>query len=325
MRPSNATISAETPDGIPFQWLLDRYKSRGARDASMEQLEILVSWADSEDFLAEAVGYTTWDGSAKTFTRVVPLEHPFRTGFFVDDYDLTDFGAYEHRTDFNDPGNNDRPVQDWCIYTLTFVRHKYWVRTDEELAELGNIEQFRYCLYAEMPRPRELLTSGWSFEYDTSAKGDGSGPWQVVPEERTSIPDWQRDIHVTLLQVPIDAVPHAAITESLNRVNRDPMQLTYGGKEWQAGYLLFKGLAKPIEMYFGADDQPYMDLAYLFTVTQGGWNTYLTRDAAGKPIFKPTSVRRKDGVSPDPAAGRPITPPYSSADFKKLFQPGEAP
>src|SRR5262249_50006179 len=142
-RPSNAITVSFTPKGIPFQWLTDDIKSKGARDASMAVVQALVSEEEAEDFLAEAVGFTTWDGQASTFSRTLPLPCPLpeRPGLWCETYDLVDRGAYEDRSDFNDPLFNNKPVQDWHIYALIFTRPKFWVRSDFQLAAIyGNRE-----------------------------------------------------------------------------------------------------------------------------------------------------------------------------------------
>ena len=316
-RPSNATITATTPGGIRFQWLIDNYKSKGARDASAESLEALVSWADADRFLQEAVGYTTWDAAhgAVTLARTVPLAHPFRAGFFVEDYDLSDYGAYETRSDFNNAAA--APAQDWCIYTLLFTRPKWEVRTDTELAALAapyaNLETERYTTVSEMPRPRERVISGFGFQYDSGAAEPNR--WLRVNDERQFIPDYQIDLAVTWFQIPIAAIPYSGILNRLNTTNKDVIRFVTGGRTWNPGELLFKGFAKPLEVSVGADDELYYDLAYRFTAQPGGWNSYLTRDpVTGVRSYKPVRVR-----TVPPAVGAGI-PPYNSSRFARLFQ-----
>jgi hypothetical protein len=333
MRPSNATITSITPvNKVVFQYLLDNYKSRGARDANEESLEVLVAWADADDFLEEAVGFTQWDGKSPNFNRVLPLAHPLRPGFWCIEYRLTDFGAYvPDRTDFNDPENNNAPAQDWCIYQLTYIKPDYWVVSDSQLANIyGNLETHRYCRYTEIPRPRERRQSGFIYEFDNSAAQDWSDP-KGVPDESSFIQDHQIDLCVTLLQVPISAVPYNAILLAMNTVNKNPMQLTSGGREWNTGELLFKGLARPYAMYCGADDRMYIDIEYLFTAWPGaplvkggpladggGWQNYITRNAAGDKVAKRVRLRT-------PTVPNPNIPPYPSSDLLKLFAPGSPP
>jgi hypothetical protein len=323
-RPSNATIVSYTDppgDGIRFQWLLDDYAARGARDAAVEVIKVLVSWPDAASFLSRVVGYTTWNGTASTLTRILPLESPLTSGLFCDDYQFVKMGAYEDRTDFNDPLNNNAPVQDWCIYALTFRRLKFDVFSDDVLnGFLGGNELRRYCAITKMPQPRNRITSGFQFEYlpfgmDSTVDDN----WVTVPEERSFIPDWQYQFNVTFTQVPITAVPEAAILNCANTVNRDPFQIVFGGKTWQPGELLFKGLASPIELYYGADGAPYNDLDYLFVGQPGpssvpgfpgGWNTYQTRNAAGEKVYSPLRLKNSR------------RPPYISSDFRTLFRPG---
>lgn len=323
-RPTSAPIVARTPGGVFFQWNLDSYRSRGARDAGAEALEVLVAWNDADAFLAEAVGYTTWDGSTPTLQRVLPLPHPLRAGFWCDGYDLSDYGAYESRNDFavSQPLYGKVPVQDWCIYTLDFVRPKWHLLTDEDLAReaFNGREQSRYTWVTELPRPRERVVSGYGFEYDTSPAGTGAGPWQVVPDERQFVPDYQIDLVVTWVQVPIGAVPYATILDRMNTVNADAIRFVTGGRLWPVGELLFKGLANPLEQYTGADDELYYDLQYRFTVQPGGWNNYLTRDATtGAKKYKPVRVRRPPSAPYTPTT--PLLPPYPNSSYQALFVP----
>lgn len=327
-RPSNALIWNNTPRlGIPFQWLLDGYQSQWARDASSETVSALVSWADSEEFLQEAVGYTTWDGTAPTLDRVLPLECPLRSGMYCDQCVLEDFGAYEDRTDFNDPIRDNIPVQDWCVYRLTFIRPRYRVYGNNALAGLfGNRENMRFCSATQMPRPRERIVSGFGFVYLQAGGNPATdGHWKNIPEERNFISDWQRDITVTWHQVPIGAVPDRTIDDLSATVNSQPMQLVPGGKVWPPGHLLFKGLGKPIEMYQGADLSDLFDLQYLWTVQKGGWNVYPARNPLppGTIQYQPISARHPGGANPN-NADRQVIPPYPAADHRLLFVPSAA-
>jgi hypothetical protein len=317
-RPSKARITAVTSSGVRFQWNLDNYRSKGARDAGAESIEVIVSWADADQFLQDAVGHAGWDGSSPALHRTVPLAHPFRVGYYCDDYELTDFGAYEDRGDFNDPENDNAPAQDWCVYTLTFVRPKWYVRTDAELAgtTFANKETQRYTWTSIMPRPRERVVSGYGFEY-LPPGGNPANPrdWRVVNDERQFVPDYQIDIVVNWVQVPVGALPYEAIVAALNTVNSDRIEFFTGEGHWTPERLLFKGLAKPIEQYAGADDGDYFDLAYRFTVQPGGWNKYLVRDAVtGAKAYRPVRVR----TQPEGLGG----PPYPSTEFANLFVPG---
>lgn len=315
-RPSSPSGFALTSSGVPFQWNLDNYRSKGARDAGVEQIEVIVAWNDVSRFLKDAVGYTTWDGKSKLLQRTLPLPHPLRDGYWCDQYDLSDFGAYESRSDFGISSTRYQvvPVQDWCVYTLEFVRPKWYVLTDKELAATStDKEQGRYTWVTELPRPRERIISGYGFEYQ---KGDGS--WKPVAEERQFIPDYQIDLVVNWVQVPIGAVPYSNILECMNKVNEKPIRFVTGGVEWPVGHLLFKGYAQPLEQYTGADDDLYYDISYKFTVQPGGWNTYPARTTTGGIEYRPVRVRRGPDSPYSPTD--PNIPPYLSTDFQKLFQ-----
>jgi hypothetical protein len=321
MRPSNATITARTPNGVKFQWNLDNYRSKGARDASAESLEVLVAWSDADDFLEEAVGFTTWTGKNATFNRTVPLPHPLRPGFWCIEYELTDFGAYESRSDFNDPANFNAPAQDWCIYTLHFERPKWFVLTDKTLAGLASPgpapEVNRYTWESDMPRPQSRIVSGFGLEYNASPTNDPFvGPWQTVPTEQQAVADYQVDVVINWVQIPIGAVPYDAILKRLNTVNVDGIQFVTGGRTWKPFELLFRGVARPLELYVGPDDNLYFDVAYRFTQQPGGWNSYLVRDAiTGVISYQGMRVRTR------PAAVGPGIPPYPLSNFYKLFIP----
>lgn len=315
-RPSSAKINAVTPGGIKFQWLIDEYKDVITADGGTSTMLALVSWADADDFSEEVVGFTVWDGSAPTLDRHLPLAHPFRVGLWTDKCEIADLGAYESRDDFNDPTNNNAPAQDWIIYRLTFVRPLHWVRSNITLATFfANLEQHRFCKVTEMPRSRERRVSGMGYEFDRSAAQDWSAR-STVPDEVNFIPDWQYDITTSLVNWPIEAVPHDAIFDCMNTVNATPVQLVSGGKVWPPGWLLFKGPSEPLAMHFGATLEAQFSLGYRFTVQPGGWNKYLTRDATGKRVYRNVRIRQPDGyIGPNQL-------PYPSKEFQRLFVPG---
>lgn len=320
-RPSNATVISYTPKlGIPFQWLLDGYASTWQRDGSAEVVQALVSWQDAEDFLQEAVGYTTWDGTSPTLQRVRPLECPVRADMFCDKCELDDFGAYESRSDFFNVGGF--PEQDWCIYRLTFTKRLFPVRSDFALAAfLNNQEWRRFCKFSLLPRPRERVVSGYGYAYlPLGADRTKIKNWKTIAEERTFIPDWEIDIQVTWLDVPVGAIPLKTILTTATTVNDKPFQLIPNGPVWSPGELLFKGTAQPIQMYADAANEEVFDLAMLWSARDGGWNNYLNRDpATGKKLYLPMRVRLPMGpMDTEP----PEIPPYASADHTRLFVPG---
>jgi hypothetical protein len=315
MRPAGAFITGKTSSGIEFQWDLESLRARGARDASMEQALVLVEWSTRDRFLRDAVGYTEktlFPGDERNghLRRTLPLKHYDRLGFYCDDYELVDYGAYETRTDFHSPAPdaNNGPAQDWARYLLTFVRHKYSHFKDDEIVVGGKFfEQLRCTTLTRMPRPRERVVSGMGYEYQ---KLDGT--WATITDERQFIPDYQVDLTCSWLQIPVESEPTVAIAECLNAVNAKTIGLSDSGRVWDPGELLFKGLGKAIEQYADAADFLCVDLVYLFSFQPGGWNKYLVRDAAGAKSYRPVRIRGGAGAG---------FPPYPSADFQRLFTP----
>ncbi len=310
-RPSNATVLSHTPNGIPFQWLTDGYGAKGARDANLETLQVLVGWADAGDFLEEVVGFTTWDGAAPRLHRSLPLADPFGRGLWCEDYSLVKFGAYESRTDFNDPFNDNAIEQDWAIYQLTFTRPKYWVRSDATLlANYDGIEKNRYASLQRQYVPREKKISSYGFEYEAAP-----GNWQIVPDETAFRPDYTVRYLLRLHQWPVGAVPEAAWAAQLLTVNHADFQLQKGGFGFPKETLMFKGPQEPIEWYQGADGGFYIDTTLAFDFRPGtyGWNGYEKRELTPAGARQYGRVRRRN-VAPD-------TPAYALTPFDNLFVP----
>lgn len=314
-RPDRAAVLSYTSSGVPFQWLVDGYKDKGANDANVSVMHALVSWGESEGFLRDIAGYTEWAGSnATTLHRVLPIQHPFREGLWCDEYEVLDLGAYPEREHFNDPFNGNAPEQDWLIYQLTFRRPPYWSRDDATLAsQFGNKEKDRYCTYSRRYVPRERRKSGFAFEYQ---KADGE--WATVPDEAAFIPDYQVEYLITWKQVPIGAIPENAIAAGLITVNDVDFKLrAEQARPFAPGELLFKGPQAGIDAYAGADISFYEDLPYVFAFQPGGWNRWLRPDLVAGSRDYGDIKRRKNGAPPGSG-----DPPYPSYDFNKLFTPG---
>lgn len=308
MRPANALIKSKTSSGIEFQFDAESIRGRSGPGGGTEQVLALLRWEDRDAFCRDVVGFTQWR-LATTLERTLPLRHPTRSLYWCAEAELYDYGIYDQTTETVEvlPARNKFVRQDWCRYLLTF-RIPPWRMADDALVQGINDERARYVTVTEMPRPREKRVSGFGYEY----LPPGAGRWVTIPDEAQFIPDYQIDLVVEWRQIPIDAVPRAAIADCLNAVNDKPIDLNLSGRGWDKEVLLLKGFARPFEQYVGSDGGRYYDLAYLFTAQPGGWNSYLTRDIRGKQ-FSP--IRIKAG----PAAG---LPPYATADFDKLFRPG---
>lgn len=317
MRPAGAFIQARLPvSRVPYQWDLESVRRKGHRDAAQGGLLALVDWSLQTEFTAEAVGYTTYTPGAITLTRVLPLRHPIDLDLWCDDYDLESYGAYETRSDFGGGFSGTTPAQDWSRYALTFIRPLYPVIADEILTGVpgyNSKEQFRYTTLSILPKPRERVVSGMGYAY-LKPGGDPTkdADWTIIPDERQFIPDYQIDLVVTWIQIPVSGVPFTAIYEVLNTANSQPIQFEVGGRTWNPGELLFKGLGAPITRYVAANGSLVFDLAYMFTFQPGGWNKYLTRDGAGNRRYMPVRIRGGAGAG---------FPPYTSTDFQKLFIP----
>lgn len=319
-RPDKATITDQTSSGLQFQWLLDGYSSKGARDANQEIMQALVSWENSTAFLRDVVGYTQWDGSSSILQRVPPLQCPLRPGLFCESYTQVKMGAYETRDSFYDEFSYCF-VQDWIIYQLTFTRPLYRVAHDDTLTNsYGGKEQNRYCTFTRSYQPRERRKSGFAFEYQKApVPPKTEGEWATVPDESAFIPDYQLIFLLGWHQVPVKAIPELAIADQLLTVNNAPFVFsTFGGtKVWGAGELLFRGPQANMSAYQGADGEWYEDLHYQFAYQMGGWNSWLRPDLKdGQRDYGPIRRRKAGGAE---GSG---DPPYPSSDFDRLFRPG---
>lgn len=306
-RPDLATIYSETPDGIPYQVLIDPYKSRGARDANMDVNDVIVKWEDAEAFCREIVGFTEWNGSSTILSRHKPLESYLRPGLYCDNWELVSHGAYPERTETHDEFLDGWPVQDWARYRLTFLRPKYKIFSDETLVTYySSKEQNRYCTLSRAYQPRERKTPSHGFETAADATVTPPHAGGQVISEVGFIPDYQLEYVVTWCQVPEDAVPEEAISLTVAKVNADPWKVPGTPYTFAAGTLLFKGPAQAFEKYQGADGGWYEDLAYVITFQPNGWNKYRLNNGNYVPFV----------------ARGTTTPPYGSADFDDLFVPG---
>ncbi len=325
-RPDRATITAQTSSGVPFQWLMDGYSGRGARDANQEVMQALVSWSDSTDFLRDVVGYTEWDGTSPILNRVVPHQCPFNETLYCESYRIVDFGCYDTREITHDPFNENVFECDWCIYELVFTRPPYWVRGDDTLTNsYDGIEKNRYTSLQRRYRPREKRISSYGFTYDTSALGEGqpAADRAIVPDETAFSPDYTVEFLLKLHQWPVDAIPEQRWASQLLTVNHGMFQLQKGGFNFEKESLLFKGPAEPIAWYQGADGNFYFDTTLVFDYRPGkfGWNGYEKRDrdpAVGAPNAgrKYGRVYRRN-VTTD-------TTPYALTPFDDLFKPGNS-
>lgn len=298
-RPSTATVLAHTESGIPYAVLLDPYKARGARDANMEVLDVLVAWGDASGFIREAVGYTEWDGSSATLTRHLPLQCLWRPSLYCESYDLVDCGMYQTRDTTYDPFLDGWPEQDWIIYRLTFTRPRYWLFPDSVLStSYGNREQERYTSLVRGYRPKERRAPSFAFETVEASP-------QVV-DEVGFYPDYTIDYVCGWYQIPAAAVPENAIRTQLLTVN--DATITIRGRTFTAGQLLFRGPQQDVELYQGASNDFFEDLFYVFSFRQNTWNKYRKNNGTYVPL-------RVKGVTPD-------TPPYFGSNFQNLFTPG---
>lgn len=324
--PSTATVFATTPGGINYQVIIPNgYKEQYASDANQIVVRLLVSWADSTEFLAEIHGWTEWDGSAAvpstTLQRQIPLACPYLVGgtqkLYCQSAELVSTGAEKDRAAWNDAFLDNWPELDWCLYECTFRRFPYKVLSDADLpfpaatgAELG-----RYVHLRRKSVGRERRKPGYVFEYERTT---GGGIWDPT-DEVGFVPDITQNFWVTWLQIPEGAVPDAAIDNCLASVNASTVRL--GGKDRLPGTLLFRGLEQPIEPYAGSDGGLYYDLVYLFDSRSipnpafpgsgpavFGWNHYRRNDGTYATV-------RVRGVAGDP-------PPYAPKDHRTLFQPG---
>jgi hypothetical protein len=329
MIPPNITgIGCSTPGGISYVVLFDEYSEHWAADANQIVANVVINWADRDDFLEEVVGWSTWDGSSTTLNRNLPLQCPLATGLWLDDALLVKKGMVPGSgTQTFDNTNNNWPQFDWAQYKLTFLRPKWWVRYDATIAiSFFGKEQYRYVEFSTRYVPRERKKPRYTFEYDETAGLTGGTAWSpgnnLIPVDEVGfLPDYQIESIAKWKQVPLGAVPWTAIQAALctvNLTNFNPGYSTqYPGSQYTytPGQLLFRGPQNPITFYWGADGNPYVDLLYAFAAQPGGWNSYLlNQQSSGSPPTKLYAPVRARGVTP-------TTPPYASTEFQKLFTP----
>lgn len=312
---------AFTDSGIPFIWLIDGYKEKRAADANYIVLHAVVGWDDSEDWIKEVTGYTTWDSGSQILNRHLPLQCPLAETLWLDDLEAVRTGIEKGTTLLADPFNNNAPHQDWVRYQCTFVRPKWWVRTDDALLQdFDSQEQHRYVRRNIRFAPREQRVGGHFFEVDENP--GGAADWQPT-EAVVFLPNTQLEFLLTWKQVPFDAVPFTAYETQLLSVNDADFTMPGNAltaeesRTYPAGDLLFRGVSFPDDWYEGADANFYADPQIVLAYQPGGWNKQLLRtfDAGPPPARRYGSVRQR-GVAPD-------TPPYASSDFGKLFTPSD--
>jgi hypothetical protein len=158
----------------------------------------------------------------------------------------------------------------------------------------------RFIKLYEQAVPREFRRSDYGFVIE--------GTQQEVLQVGF-IPFIQSEVIYTWYQVPYpDAVPWNTIESTYLKVNNaefDGDELVVG---YQQGTLLFTKSGPLDNWYYGPGGRRYVDVVYYFTRNIAGWNRYLRPDGTYVNLVRknvPGNV-----------------PPYASADFTQLFNPG---
>jgi hypothetical protein len=123
------------------------------------------------------------------------------------------------------------------------------------------------------------------------------------------VPFIQAEVIYTWFQVPYgDAVPWNTIESTYLKVNDndfDGDELTVG---YPAGTLLLTKTGPLDNWYYGPGGKRYVDVIYYFTYNPNGWNRYMLANGTYVNLYRKNVT--------------PLTPPYLSADFTQLFNPG---
>lgn len=254
--------------------------------------------------------------------RNFPLTWPYRSQGSLDciklDLKNQGRGAVEGEASFDGAAakityTNPAPYDWWPttrrnIYSAEFGPLPYSRFLDDTDAYAGMNpprELGRFIKVFEQPVPREFRRPDFGFVIDGPVVSGRSNEVLQIG----FIPFIQADVTYTWFQVPYpDAVPWATIEATyltVNNANFDGDSLAIG---YPAGTLLFSRVNAPDDWYWGPGGRKYVDLQYVFMWNPVGWNNYL------KPDGTVVQLKRKNVEPP--------TPPYPSADFTQLFNPG---
>jgi hypothetical protein len=329
--PHLARALSFTSSGVPYQSTWDDYAEAGAANAREIDINVMIGEEDTEYFLQDILGYTTWDGVSPSLQRVLPLQTPDGSGLWCDSYQLVKKGLVGHNNlvgifaygakNLADAFTQNWPTWDWSMYRLKFLRPAWWVRSNITLASLyGNLEQFRYTQTTPRFSPRMRKKPGYQFQYT-----DPVTALVTKADEVGFSPDFQIEFVVIWKQVPVNAIPWTAIQNAMNTVNLNYFSVGISPlgavtfPVYAPAFLCFRGPSSPISLYQGADGNLYSDLAYTFSFQPGGWNSYRLNS---QTFDVPPQYQYAPVYACPPAP--PLTPPFPSTDFQLLFTPASS-
>jgi hypothetical protein len=311
-------------DGVRWRTAY-KYVENFARDASQTQIWIETDWDDANLFRRAALGYSTWDGTAKYLNRRLPLANPY-TGAkigtaitskqYLDRLDLELF--YPDKPDgshvYPDPtADNWLYVEGRIHYRATFKPVPWDVLSDAAAGATGAYnpasatrtppESTRFLKLTRRYKPEARKTPSAGFEcYDPLNSFTA-----FVIQEVGMIPTYEVEVVAELIGWPINAYPDTGIAACIGTVNAKTVTLM--GKGFAAGTLLYKGPAREIEPYDDAAGFKSVDVPHLFGYRPQKWNYHRLNDSRWFPI-------RVRGTAASPV------PMFADGDHAKLFEPG---
>lgn len=320
---STSGTTAGTSGGVPFEYLFDGYQAETIERVSNSLIMARVAWDDANDFLYDALGYTSGvaGSGSTTYQRTLPLQSPFK----VDEW-LTRASLVSYPSSSLENANQDDELgfggfsTDWAIYALTFARRPYFVVSDDLVSSFTIPELYRYCTISERPRAREFSINSFSLFVEGTV-----APNQVFLNTPAFVMDREQDLVITQHQVPADCYPYTAIDNCLGRINETEIRLpvsylgngTYVTRTYAAQTLLFRGVANEITKYpgpLGDTKNPfwYVDLPLVFTYRPNGWRKLPRPDSDGAYV----NVLR-NGITPDGQSEYL----YRTEEFADMFKP----
>lgn len=280
------------------------YKESFTKDANSFSQIVVCKWSDAEDFRRDVLGHTEYDSSyTKSFRRTLPMLCPYTTSAYAYKMDLIDYGRMPSLQDF---GTDDFDaaalaanaangistgqaipafyenveMDDWmetahAMYEIQFARLPYPIVTDDMVINaqqggdpLNNVdgcELDRYVIRRRVNNVRELRTPDYNFQIVGTTTPILVNSFVAAVES---------ELIYTLVQVPYDHVPRAAVDSCRLKINNstfDAGRVFYpdGTIASRPGYppatLLFvdcRGIDLPPAM--GADGGLYQDLDFIF-------------------------------------------------------------
>lgn len=195
----------------------------------------------------------------------------------------------------------NRPRTFWNMKFTSLPYTRFATDAEAYASVFSQRELARFIRVREIPTPREYRLPDYGFELAT--------PPHTPVGQIGFVPFITSDVLYTWYQVPYpDGVPWETIQDTYLRVNAVDFDSETGYTGWPAGTMLFEKVIEPDNWYFGPGGIKYVDIQYVFKYNFIGWNNYIM------PNGTVIQLRRRN-VTPN-------LPPYLSANFNLLFDPG---